>query len=109
MSLLYTVPKEVLKVPAMEVGRICVKVLGREAGKKCVVVDVVDKSFVLVTGPKKVTGVRRRRTNVNHVEPLQEKLEIKRGASDDEVADALKSSGKLEMMAQEVKVALTST
>ena len=93
-------------MPAIEVGRICVKVLGREAGRKCVIVDLTDKSFVLITGPKKLTGVKRRRVNANHVEPLQDKIDIKRGASDEEVADALKASDKLEMMKKEVKPAL---
>ena len=96
-------------MPAIEVGRICVKVTGREAGKKCVITDVMDKSFILVTGPKKVTGVRRRRANINHVEPLQDKVEIKRAASDEEITEVLKSAGKLEMMTQEVKPILTST
>ncbi len=80
---------------AIEVGRICVKATGRDVGKRCVIVDLADKSFVLVTGPKSVTGVRRRRANINHIEPLEEKVEIKRGATDEEVADALK---KLEKM-----------
>lgn len=93
-------------MPAIEVGRICVKLTGREAGRKCVVVDIIDKSFVLITGPKTVTGVKRRRANINHVEPLQDKVKIKRGASDEEVAEALKVSGKLEEMAQMVKPAL---
>jgi large subunit ribosomal protein L14e len=96
-------------MPAIEVGRICVKVIGREAGKKCVIVDVMDKSFVLITGPKKVTGVRRRRVNVNHVEPTQNKIDLKRGASDEEVTDALKTAGQLESMSQPVKVALVSS
>ena len=91
-------------MPAMEVGRICVKQAGRENGKKCVVIDVMDKSFVLVTGPKKVTGVKRRRVNINHVMPLQEKIEVKRGASDDEVAQVLEAAGKLQEMTQTVKV-----
>ncbi len=86
-------------MPAIEVGRICVKKFGRETGKKCVIIDVMDKSFVLITGPKKVTGVKRRRVNLNHIEPLQDKLDIKRGASDDEVAKELhvtdKTVGKL--------------
>jgi large subunit ribosomal protein L14e len=94
-------------MPAIEVGRICAKVSGREAGRKCVVVDVVDKSFVLVTGPKNVTGVRRRRANVNHIEPLQDTIEIKRGASDEEVEEVLKSTGKLEDMAKVVAPALS--
>lgn len=90
-------------MPAIEVGRICVKLCGREAGKKCVIVDVIDKNFVLVTGPKNVTGVKRRRANINHLEPLAEKIDIKRGASDEEVLEALKAKGLLEAMAQPVK------
>ena len=87
-------------MPAVEVGRICVKTAGRETGKKCVVVDLMDKSFVLVTGPKKVTGVKRKRANLNHLLVLQEKLDIKRGASDEEVTSTLQAAGKLEEMKQ---------
>jgi large subunit ribosomal protein L14e len=90
-------------MPAIEVGRVCVKVTGREAGKKCVIVDVMDKSYIVISGPKKVTGVRRRRANVNHVEPLLDKIEIKRGASDDEVESVLKSSKMIKTMAQGIK------
>ena len=90
-------------MPAMEVGRICVKVVGREAGKKCVIADVVDKNFVLITGPKTVSGIKRRRVNVNHLEPTGEKIDIKRGATDEEVTEALKAAGKLEEMAKLVK------
>ena len=60
----------------------------------------MDKSFVLVTGPKKVTGVKRRRVNINHIEPLQVKVELTRGASDEEVTSVLESSGVLEEMKQ---------
>ena len=95
-------------MPAIEVGRICVKLTGREAGRKCVIVDIMDKSFVVITGPKTVTGVKRRRANMNHVEPLQDKIAIKRGATDEEVTEELKVSGKLEEMAQPVKPALAS-
>ncbi|MDH5754190.1 MAG: 50S ribosomal protein L14e [Candidatus Bathyarchaeota archaeon] len=95
-------------MPAIEVGRICVKLSGREAGRKCVIVDIIDKSFVLITGPKNMTGIKRRRANINHIEPLQDKVKIKRGASDEEVVEALKSSGKLEEITQMVKPALAS-
>ena len=88
---------------AIEVGRICVKIVGREAGRRCVIVDVIDKNFVLITGPQKVSSVKRRRVNVNHVEPTQAKIDIKRGATDEEVAEALKAAGKLEEMATIVK------
>jgi large subunit ribosomal protein L14e len=90
-------------MPAIEVGRICIKSAGRESGKKCVIVDVIDKSFILVTGPKKVTGVKRRRVNINHVAPLEETIQIKRGASDDEVLQTLEAAGKLDRMAATAK------
>jgi large subunit ribosomal protein L14e len=85
-------------MPAIEVGRVCVKVAGRESGRKCVIVDVMDKSFVLVTGPKNVTGVKRRRVNINHVAPTEDTIQVKRGASDEEVTQMLEASGKLEEM-----------
>jgi large subunit ribosomal protein L14e len=92
-------------MPAIEVGRICVKEVGRETGKKCVVIDVMDKSFVLVTGPKKITGIKRRRVNINHLMPLDDKVEVKRGASDEEVTQVLEAAGKLQEMTQAVKSA----
>lgn len=85
-------------MPAIEIGRLCIKKAGRESGRKCVIVDVMDKSFVLVTGPKKVSGVKRRRANINHVAPLEETIQIKRGASDEEVAQMLEAAGKLQEM-----------
>jgi len=90
-------------LPAIEVGRVCVKLSGREAGRKCVVVDVIDKNFVLITGPKKVTGIKRRRANVGHIEPTEIKINIKRGATDEEVEQALAAAGKIEEMTEIVK------
>ena len=87
-------------MPAIEVGRVCVKVAGRESGRKCVIVDVMDKSFVMVTGPKKVTGVKRRRANINHVAPTEDTIQIKRGASDEEVTQILEAASKLEIMTE---------
>ena len=76
-------------MPAIEVGRICVKITGREAGKKCIIVDVIDKNFLLITGPKQVNGVKRRRVNVSHVEPTEKKVNMSRGESDEEIMKAL--------------------
>ncbi len=90
-------------MPAIEVGRICVKIAGRETGRKCVIVDLIDKNFVLVTGPKSLTGIKRRRSNINHLEPLSEKVDIKRGASDEEVIEALKQKGLIEEMSKPIK------
>ena len=91
---------------AIEIGRICVKTFGREAGKKCVIVDVIDKNFVLITGPKSVSTVKRRKANVNHIEPTEGKIDIKRGAADEEVVQALKAAGKMEEIGMQVRPAL---
>lgn len=73
----------------MEVGRVCVKVAGHEAGKRCVIVEKLDDTFVLVTG----VGVKRRRCNITHLEPTDKKIEIQKGASDEEVKRALEAAG----------------
>jgi large subunit ribosomal protein L14e len=80
----------------IEVGRVCTKVQGRESGKKCIVVDQIEKNFVLVTGPEKISGVKRRRCNVAHLEPHPSKLKIRKRAEDEEVIKALEESGLLE-------------
>ncbi len=71
-----------------EIGRLCVKIAGRDAGKRCVVVDNIDKKFVLVDGE-----TRRKKCNIAHLEPLQEVLKIKKGASHDEVVKVFKEFG----------------
>lgn len=64
------------------------KIAGRDAGKRCVVVDVLDKSFVMVDGE-----TRRRKVNVRHLEPLAQLLEIGKSASHDDVKVAFATLG----------------
>jgi large subunit ribosomal protein L14e len=89
-------------VPTIEVGRVCVKLNGRETGQKCVIVDVIDKNFVQVTGPQKLSGVRRRRTNVKHLEPTEDTIDIKKGASDEDVTKAIGKGKKVEAFKEAV-------
>lgn len=72
----------------MEVGRLCVKIAGRDAGKKCVIVDVIDDKFVMVDGE-----TRRRKCNPKHLEPLKETINISKGADHNTVADEFKKIG----------------
>lgn len=74
----------------LEVGRVCVKTAGREAGSKCVIVEVVDNSFVIVDG-----NVRRKRCSISHLEPLIDTIELEKGASHEEVVEAFKKLGML--------------
>ena len=86
-----------------EVGRICVKTRGREAGKMCVVVDIIDDDFLLITGPRQLTGVKRRKVNVKHVEPTQYKINISKGASDEDVIKAIEEAKLTDTVKQGVK------
>ncbi len=60
-------------MPAIEVGRVCVKIAGREAGEKCVIVEIIDEKFVEVVG----TNIKNRRCNIKHLEPVDQTIEIK--------------------------------
>ena len=79
-------------------GRMCVKVAGREAGKICCIVKKLDQNFVLVTGPRDVTAVKRRKCNIAHLEPLLETVKIPPEASDAEVLKAYQEAGLFEKL-----------
>ena len=49
------------------------KISGREAGEKCVIVEIIDDKFVEVMG----STVKNRRCNIKHLEPLDQVIEIK--------------------------------
>lgn len=68
----------------LEIGRLCIKTAGREAGSKIVIVDILDKNFVLIDGQ-----VKRKRCNISHLEPLPQIIKIKKNASSDEVKKEL--------------------
>ena len=59
-------------MPAIEKGRVCVKIAGRESGKKCVIVDVIDENFVEIVGNE----VKIKRCNIKHLEPVDETVEV---------------------------------
>lgn len=73
-----------------EPGRVCVKVAGREAGRYCIVLKKPEGRNVLVTGPAQLTGVRRRKCNLAHLEPLLDTIKVSADASDAEVLAAWK-------------------
>ncbi len=93
---------------AVEIGRLCVKLAGRDAGRDCLIVDTIDNNFVLVDG-----NTRRKKVNVDHLELLPQKAEIKKGASHEEVVKALEGLGiKIEKKAaprvkKEIKIEAT--
>ncbi len=72
----------------MEVGRICVKIAGRDTGKQCVIVDVLDEKLVMIDGE-----TRRRKCNMKHLEPKKEVIDLKKGAAHSEVIAEFKKLG----------------
>jgi large subunit ribosomal protein L14e len=70
----------------LEIGRLCIKTQGRDAAKKCCIVEVLKDNYVLIDG-----NTRRRKCNMAHIEPLDKVLNIKKGASTKEVLEIFKS------------------
>lgn len=71
-----------------DVGRVCVKLAGRDAGQKCVIVEVLDDKNVMIDGM-----TRRRKCNKLHLEPLNQTLDLRQKASHEDVAKAFKELG----------------
>jgi large subunit ribosomal protein L14e len=69
-----------------EIGRLCVKIAGRDAGMKCVIIDVVNKNIVLIDGQ-----TRRRKCNVKHLEPLKTVLKVSKNAPRAEIIRVFKT------------------
>ena len=68
-----------------DIGRVVIKLAGRDAGKKAAIVEKLDDRYVMIDGE-----TRRRKCNVAHLEVLNETINIKEKASHEEVCKALK-------------------
>ena len=79
----------------IEIGRICLKLAGRDAGREAVIVDILDGNYVLIDG-----NVRRRKCNILHLEPTERKIDIEEGASH---SDVKKEFDKLKIPVWETK------
>lgn len=58
----------------IDVGRVCIKTSGRDAGMLCVIIEKIDDNFVTIDGE-----TRRRKCNIKHLEPVDTVLDIKKG------------------------------
>lgn len=79
----------------IEIGRICIKLAGRDAGREAVIVDILKDNYVLIDG-----NVRRRKCNIAHLEPTSKKIELKKNASHEDVK---KEFSKLKLAVWETK------
>lgn len=76
----------------LNLGRVCVKTAGRDANLKCVIIEEIDENFVMIDGL-----TRRKRCNKLHLEPTKDTLDVKKGASHEEVVKAFKSDLNIEI------------
>lgn len=67
-----------------EIGRVVLKIAGRDSGQLGVIVDKINEKIVLIDG-----NVRRRKCSIKHLEPTEEVLKIKKGASREDVHKAM--------------------
>ncbi len=72
----------------IEVGRVIVKIAGRDAGRIGAIIDVYENNYVLIEGE-----VRRRKVNINHLELLNKKITVEAQADKKTVISQLKSLG----------------
>ena len=79
----------------IEIGRLCVKTAGRDAGLKCIIIDIIDNNYVLIDGQ-----TRRRKCNILHLEPLKEVIDVRKNASHENIREEFK---KLSLEARETK------
>jgi large subunit ribosomal protein L14e len=84
----------------MKIGDLCVKLSGRDAGKKCVVLKAHDNNRVLIDGE-----TRRRLCALSHLEPLNKTLDLKEEASHEDVVSAFKIELGVEIVEKKSKKA----
>ena len=72
----------------IEIGRVCLKTAGRDAGKKGAIIDLINDNFVVIDG-----DLRRKKCNIRHLEPLPIIIKINRNATHEEVTAELGKQG----------------
>ncbi len=70
------------------IGKLVVKLAGRDAGQIGVIVEELKDEYVLIDG-----SVRRRKCNLKHIEVLAQEVDIKKGAEHSDVVSALAKLG----------------
>lgn len=71
-----------------DIGRICMKIAGRDSKKYCVVIEKIDDNYVMVDGE-----TRRKKVNVKHLMPLNKKIDVTKNASHDKIVEAFNKLG----------------
>ena len=70
---------------SLEIGSVCIKLCGREAGEQAVVLEKVDEKYVSIIGPR----VRKRKCNIYHLFPTGKTIKITKSVTQKELAGKL--------------------
>ena len=72
----------------MEIGKVCMKIAGRDAGRPAIVIELHKDGYVTIDGFS-----RRKKVNSRHLQFIGTKVDIKKGATHDTVIKALEKLG----------------
>lgn len=72
----------------MEIGKVCMKIAGRDAGRPAIVIDIHKDGYVTIDGYS-----RRKKVNPQHLQFIGTKVDIKKGATTATVLKALEKLG----------------
>ena len=59
----------------IEVGKVCIKLAGRDAGKPVVITKVIDNNFVMIKSGMRKKGTKDRKCAIKHLEPTLHKVD----------------------------------
>ena len=71
----------------MEIGQVCIKTKGREAGRLVAVLTKASEGKVLIDGPK----TKRKKCSVMHLFPINEIIKIREEEAHEGVIKAMKA------------------
>jgi len=72
-----------------EVGRVCRKTRGDDAGKLCVLLSKPDNNTVSIIGP----NIKKTKVNLNHLEPMPNTVKASGHSSQADITELLKNEG----------------
>jgi large subunit ribosomal protein L14e len=72
----------------MEIGKVCMKIAGRDAGRPAIIIEVHKDGYVTIDGYS-----RRKKVNPQHLQFIGTKVDIKKGATHETVLKALEKLG----------------
>ncbi len=70
----------------MEIGQVCIKTKGKDAGKKVVILTKLKEGKVLIDGKQ----VKRKNCNILHLFPIEQKIKVEEKTTHEEIVKLLK-------------------